>query len=145
MIAAVAIVFFLYNAGYWLPFGGGSPGPRFLIPALPFLALGLGVAYRRLTALTLALAIPSVIFMLAGALTYPLIGDNGTGTWANQLGDGTLEHTLLTVLGVHNGWLALAPMLAAVATAIAFAAMATPRTQPRERAARRSPRCSAGR
>ena len=129
VIGAVGITYFLYNAGYWLPFGGGSPGPRFLIPALPFLAIGLGSAYRRLPAVTLALAIPSVIFMVAGALTYPLIGDNGTGIWANQLGDGTLEHTLLTVLGVQNGWLAVAPVLAAVATAIVFAALATPRTR----------------
>jgi hypothetical protein len=67
--------------------------------------------------------------MLAGALTFPLIGDNGTGTWANQLGSGTMEHTLLTVLGVHNGWIAVAPVLAAVAAAIAFAARATPRTR----------------
>jgi hypothetical protein len=129
VIAAVAIVFFLYNAGYWLPFGGGSPGPRFLIPALPFLALGLAFAYRRMAAVTLALAVPSVVFMAAGALTYPLIGDNGTGTWANQLGSGVLEHTVLTVLGVHNAWLAVAPILGAAAAAIAFAAMATPRTQ----------------
>ena len=48
--------------------------------------------------------------MLAGALTFPLIGENGTGTWANQLGSGSLEHTVLTVLGVHNGWLAVAPL-----------------------------------
>ena len=129
VIGAVGITYFLYNAGYWLPFGGGSPGPRFLIPALPFLALGLAPAYRRMGALTLAVAIPSVTLMLAGALTFPLIGDNGTGTWANQLGSGALEHTLLTALGVHNGWLAVAPVLAAVAVAIAFAARATPRTR----------------
>lgn len=127
VIGAVGIAYFIYNAGYWLPFGGGSPGPRFLIPVLPFLALGLAPAYRRLPALTLALAIPSVIFMLAGALTFPLIGDNGTGTWANQLGSGALEHTVLSVLGVQNGWLAVAPLLAAVAAAIAFAVLATPR------------------
>src|SRR5436190_15069851 len=126
VVLAVAIVFFLYNAGYWLPFGGGSPGPRFLIPALPFVALGLATAYRRLPALTLALAIPSVVFMLAGALTFPLIGDNGTGTWADQLASGTLEQTLLTVVGVRNGWLAALPLLAAVAAAVALAARATP-------------------
>ncbi len=126
VIAAVGVVFFLYNAGYWLPFGGGSPGPRFLIPALPFLALGFASAYRRAPALTLGLAIPSATFMLAGALTFPLIGDNGTGAWVNQLASGTLEHTVLTVVGVHNGWLAVAPVLAAVGTAIAFAARATP-------------------
>jgi hypothetical protein len=129
VIAAVAIVYFLYNAGYWLPFGGGSPGPRFLIPALPFLALGLATAYKRMPALTLALAIPSAVFMLAGALTFPLIGDNGTGTWVNQLGAGELEHTLLTVIGVRNGWLAAAPVLAAVGAAITFAAMASPLTR----------------
>ena len=50
MIARVAAAYFIYNAGYWLPFGGGTPGPRFLIPALPFLALGLAFAYRRLPA-----------------------------------------------------------------------------------------------
>ena len=65
-VGALAVAYFIYNAGYWLPFGGGSPGPRFLIPALPFLALGWAVAYRRLPALTLALAIPSVLLMLAG-------------------------------------------------------------------------------
>jgi hypothetical protein len=129
VIGAVAIAYFLYDAGYWLPFGGGSPGPRFLIPMLPFLAIGLASAYRRLPALTLALAIPSVTFMLAGALTYPLIGENGTGVWANQLGSGTLEHTMLTVLGVRDGWLAIAPVLAAVGAAILFAALATPRTR----------------
>jgi hypothetical protein len=129
VIGAVAVTYFVYNAGYWLPFGGGSPGPRFLIPALPFLALGLAPAYRHMSAITLALAIPSVTLMLAGALTFPLIGDNGTGTWANQLGSGALEHTLLTALGVHNAWLAVVPVLAAAGTAIFFAMLATPRTR----------------
>jgi hypothetical protein len=127
VIGAVAITYFVYNAGYWLPFGGGSPGPRFLIPALPFLAIGLAPAYRRMGALTLAAAIPSVTLMLAGALSFPLIGENGIRTWASQLGSGTLEHTLLTVLGVHNSWLAVTPVLAAVSAAIVFTGLATPR------------------
>jgi hypothetical protein len=129
VVLAVAAVFFLYNSGYWLPFGGGTPGPRFLIPALPFLALGLAVAYRRLPALTLAMAIPSVVFMLAGSMTFPLIGENGTEAWANQLGGSILEHTVLTVMGVGNGWLAALPVLAAVAAAIVFATRATPRAR----------------
>ncbi len=54
VIAATCALYFVYNAGYWLPYGGGTPGPRFLIPALPFLALGLATAYRRLPAITLA-------------------------------------------------------------------------------------------
>lgn len=127
-IAGVAIAYFAYNAGYWQPFGGGTPGPRFLIPALPFVAVGFAFAYRRFPATTLALAIPSGLWMVAASLTYPLLGLQGTGTWVSFLGDGTLEHTLLTVLGVHSNWLAALPILLAIGGAIAFAARVTPAT-----------------
>ena len=127
-ILALAAVYFLYNSGYWLPFGGGTPGPRFLIPALPFVALGLPYAYRRLPALTLGLAIPSGLLMLIGTLTYPLIGKQGTGTWADWLAEGKLEHTVLTGFGVTNAWLAVAPFVAAVLTSVVLAVRATPST-----------------
>jgi hypothetical protein len=127
-ILAVAAVYFIYNSGYWLPFGGGTPGPRFLIPALPFVAVGLAYAYKRLPALTLGLAIPSGLMMLAGTLTYPLLGKQGTGTWADWLMEGKLEHTVLTAFGVTNAWLAVAPLIAAVLTAIVLAVRATPST-----------------
>jgi hypothetical protein len=129
VIGAVAAVYFVYNAGYWLTFGGGTPGPRFLIPALPFLAVGLATAYRRLPALTLSLAIPSALFMLAGTLTFPLIGDNGTWIWVERLRLGTLENTLLTALGVGDAWLAALPVLLAVLAAITLAVVATPRAR----------------
>src|SRR5215210_261329 len=125
-ILAVAAIYFLYNAGYWLPFGGGTPGPRFLIPALPFVAIGLAYAYRRLPALTLGLAIPSGLLMVIGTITYPLIGRQGIGTWADWLMEGKLEHTVLTAFGVTNAWLAIAPVAAAVLTAVALAVRATP-------------------
>ena len=127
-ILAIAAVYFIYNSGYWLPFGGGTPGPRFLIPALPFLAIGLAYAYKRLPALTLGFAIPSTLMMLIGTLTYPLIGQQGTGTWADYLVDGNLEHTVLTAFGVTNAWLAVAPFVAAVLTAVVLAVRATPST-----------------
>jgi hypothetical protein len=127
-ILAVGAVYFIYNSGYWLPYGGGTPGPRFLIPALPFVALGLAYAYKRFPALTLGMAIPSGLFMLVGTLTYPLIGKQGMGTWADWLVQGRLEHTVLTALGVTNAWLALAPFFAAVAIAIVLAVRATPGT-----------------
>jgi hypothetical protein len=40
---------------------------------------------------------------------------------------GDLEHTVLTPLGVTDPWLAIVPVLAALAAAVAFAARATPR------------------
>jgi hypothetical protein len=129
VIAAIAVVYFLYNAGYWLPFGGGTPGPRFLIPALPFLAIGLASAYRRFPALTLGLAIPSAVFMVVGTLTYPLLGMQGTGTWADWLVAGNIEHTLLTAFGVTNAWFAIAPFIAALVTTVVLTARATPSVQ----------------
>jgi hypothetical protein len=125
-ILAVAALYFIYNAGYWLPFGGGTPGPRFLMPALPFVAIGLAYAYRRLPALTLGLAIPSGLLMVIGSITYPLIGRQGTGTWADWLMEGKLEHTVLTAVGVTNAWLAIAPFTAALLTAVVLAVRATP-------------------
>jgi hypothetical protein len=127
-ILAIAAVYFIYNSGYWLPFGGGTPGPRFLIPALPFLAIGWAYAYKRLPAVTLGLAIPSGLMMLVGTLTYPLLGKQGVGTWADWLVQGRFEHTVLTAFGVTNAWLAVAPFVAAVLTSIMLAVRATPST-----------------
>ncbi|MGH2954945.1 MAG: hypothetical protein ACRDK9_13205 [Solirubrobacterales bacterium] len=125
-IAAVALAYFLYNCGYWQPFGGGTPGPRFLVPCLPFLALGLAFAYRRFPATTLALAVPSALWMLAASLTYPLIGEQGTALWVEYIGDGRLEHTLLSVLGVGSNWIAIVPVVLALAVAAWLGARATP-------------------
>ena len=76
---------------------------------------------------TLALALPSALWMLAASLTYPLIGEQGTGLWVDWLADGRIEHTLLTALGVHSNWVATVPVLAAVALAAGLACAATPR------------------
>lgn len=58
----------LADAGYYLPYGGTSPGPRFLTTALPFLALGLGPAFAWRPRLTLALAALSVFTTTAISL-----------------------------------------------------------------------------
>ena len=47
---SVPLAFLAYNAAYYLPFGGQGPGPRFLVPALPFLALPLGNGASRAAA-----------------------------------------------------------------------------------------------
>src|SRR2546428_2545297 len=111
VIGAVSLAFLVYNSGYYLPFGGGSPGPRFLIPILPFLGVPLAVAYKRWPALTVALAIPSVLMAIAATVTLPMIGNGDTGYWMHVIQLGRFEQTVLTVFGLANGWLALSPFL----------------------------------
>ena len=69
------------DAGYWAPFGGLSPGPRYLAPALPFLALGFPDAYRQWPRLTAAAALASVGGMLYQAGTWGPNYDFSTIWW----------------------------------------------------------------
>ncbi|MCU0314083.1 MAG: hypothetical protein MUC84_08495, partial [Solirubrobacteraceae bacterium] len=113
-IAAITLAFFVYDTGYWLPFGGGSPGPRFLIPVLPFLILGLAETWRRLPATTLALSAVGATVMLFATLTYPLIGTGSIWQWWARVENGEFQHTLLTVLGLGNGPGPVFPVVAGV-------------------------------
>ena len=126
-IAAIALGYLAYNAGYWLPFGGGSAGPRFLIPMLPFLAVPLAMAWRRLPVVTLALAAPSAFMMLAATLGHPMIGDDNIGFWVQVADFHNFEHTVFTMLGAGNGYRAAAPVLLALLIAFALAASVMPR------------------
>jgi hypothetical protein len=127
-IGGIALSFLVYNAGYYLPFGGGSPGPRFLIPVLPFLGVPLAIAYRRFPAATLALALCSAATILAATVTQPLLGNDATGYWAHVVGIASFEHTVATIAGAGNGWGGLVPVIAALALTAALAIAATPRT-----------------
>jgi len=126
-IGAVALSFLVYNAGYYLPFGGGSPGARFLIPVLPFLGVPIAIAYRRFPAATLALAICSAATILAATVTQPLLGNDATGYWGHVVGIASFEHTVATIAGAGNGWGGLVPVIAALALAAVLAVVATPR------------------
>jgi hypothetical protein len=131
VIGAVVGAYFVYDAGYWLPMGGGSPGPRFLIPTLPFLALGIAAAWRRWPGPTLALAVPSAVTMIAAAITYPLVTFGHTDDWTQRASDANFQHTLLSLFGLDNGWLAVAPVLAAFLAAAILAWRSAPRLRVR--------------
>jgi hypothetical protein len=122
-IGGMALAYLVYNSGYWLPFGGGTPGPRFLMPIVPFLALPLALAYRRFPLTTLARAVPSALFMLTATLTFPLIGDDFVGFWAKLVSASNFEATFVTPLGAGHGWEGIAPVLALAALAAALAAL----------------------
>ena len=72
LIGGLGLAFLVYNAGYDVPFGGDSPGPRFLIATLPFLAVPLALSYARWPWVTMSLALPSAVYAVGVTLTGPV-------------------------------------------------------------------------
>jgi hypothetical protein len=69
--ALIVGVFLFLEAGFVLPYGGFSPGPRFFAPALPFLLLGLPLALAAWPHVVRAFVAVSVGLSTANALTWP--------------------------------------------------------------------------
>ena len=67
----MTLIFLVLEFGYYDPYGGDSPGPRFFIPALPFLALGLAPAFARWRRMTALLALCSVLASTGILLSWP--------------------------------------------------------------------------
>ncbi|HEY2181967.1 MAG TPA: hypothetical protein VGH09_09885 [Solirubrobacteraceae bacterium] len=127
-IAAVCVCYLGYNSGYYLPFGGGSMGPRFLITILPFLGFPIALALRRFPGPTLALAGASVAVAVVATITHPLVGyETETVVWGRLLQAGEFQPTIAAAFGAGRGWGAIWPFLLAAGAGIALAALATPR------------------
>ena len=126
VIAAVALLYLVYNSGYFLPFGGGAPGARFLTTAVPFLALGLAPAFRRLPGPTVALAAASIVVYVLATITHPLVGyETETTVWMRLAGQASFQPTLASAFGVGRGWTAVVPVLVFVVAAVALALAGT--------------------
>ncbi len=137
VIGAVGLLYLTYNAGYYLPFGGGSPGPRFLGTTLPFLALPLAIAFKRWPGPTIALAAASIVCSTLAAIAHPLIGyETETVSWMRHLLQGYFQPTIATAYGFGRGWGEIWVFLLPAASAIALAAYVTPRMPLSSRALR---------
>jgi len=90
------------------PWGGSSPGPRYMVPALPLLVVGVAAAWSWRPLITRAVVALSVLTMALATITDPLVtGDQrgGIGKWFRLLRDGEVADTIFTMaLGVW-GWL----------------------------------------
>jgi hypothetical protein len=134
---AIAALYVLANCGYFDPYGGTSPGPRFLVAGLPFLGLGPGPAFARLPRLTLLLAACSVMATTALTVTWSSLVVVWGGLWGElsripvQGGSSRFVRSLLPNvlgrLGLTPTWSALV-VSACAAAALAIAAWEMPRT-----------------
>jgi hypothetical protein len=127
-IGGVCLCYVGYNSGYYLPFGGGFMGPRFLTTMLPFLAMPLGIAFKRWPGPTIALAAVSVTTTVVATITHPLVGyETETVVWARYLREGLFQPTIASAFGMGRSWGAIWPFFLAAGGAVFLAARATPR------------------
>lgn len=123
LVCGVIVVAYLaFNAGYYLPFGGWTPGPRFLSPALPFAAVLVALApsvFRVLTASLIAIAF--AIFVLA-TVTMPnapeMYRDPLYDLWLPRLLDQDLAETIASLRWGLHGIQPLMVFVAALALAL---------------------------
>jgi hypothetical protein len=122
LLGLLPVGFLVYNAAYAVPFGGFAPGPRFLVPAIPFLAVAIAPVFALRPATTWALGLVSAGTMVVATAAQPMLEDDNTRKWLRDWADGDLTHTVVTLAGDGHGWPAIVPFVAAVAVAAGVAA-----------------------
>ena len=128
LIAALTVVevgWHAFRPDYELALGGWVPGPRFLVPLLPFLAFALAPVVRRAPATFAALAAISIGAMAVATSAEPLLSSDDTHHWIARIADGNFAATVLSLTGIGHGWLAILPFYALVLVAVGAAAAVT--------------------
>ena len=127
-IGGICLCYLLYNSGYYLPFGGGFMGPRFLDTLLPFVAFPVALTLKRFPGPTIALAAVSITTTVIATTTHPLIGyENEAVTWMRYLSKGFFQPTIASAYGLGRSWGGIWPFFLAAGGAIVLAVLATPR------------------
>ena len=119
---AVVAALALLNAGYYMWWGGAALGPRHLVPALPFLAMGLPLAFaqqRRWWIVCGTLLAISVLNQLAAVAVSPLV-PYGPDVLVEHVWPRLLAGRVAILPGATNvglllglrGWTSLLPLLA---------------------------------
>jgi hypothetical protein len=127
-VAGLTAAMLLYNASYYLPFGGFSAGPRFLILLLPFLAFPLADAWLRWRAITLLVAAVSAFWMISATLAGPNLPEvDSPDLWLTRIADDDHMTESIAIGGWSGAALFLVPVIAAVLLAAGVADVAARR------------------
>jgi hypothetical protein len=98
LTSAILLAFLAVVISWSNPWGGDSPGARYLVPALPFLALPVAVVWNRWRILGMGATAIGVVTMLSAVVTDPLVSRedlSGLGTWGRMLLGGDVAPTVL--------------------------------------------------
>jgi hypothetical protein len=126
LVAAIFLAVLVYSSGYRFPFGGWAPGPRFMIPALPFLAVPLALALRRRPLAVALLAATSAGAMAIATSAEPLLSNQDTRHWLDRIRAGNFAETVVSLAGGGHGWLAILPFYVLILAAAAATASLLP-------------------
>jgi hypothetical protein len=128
LVAALVVVELVWSSARHptaFALGGWVPGPRFLIPLLPFLVFAAAPALRRAPATVGVLALISATAMAIATSAEPLLQNDDTRHWLSRIVHGNFTATVVSLGGVGHGWLAIIPFYALVLVAVAAAVAAT--------------------
>lgn len=128
VIALVLLALYLLVSTGIDGYGGSSPGPRYLVPIIPFFAVPLGQAWRRWGTLATVAAVWSAFWMIVATLTDPLYsaGHRAQVDWLGDLVHGRFEHSIPGELLGRGSIL----VMAALSVAAAVAAVVLSRRHP---------------
>ncbi len=120
LVSGLAVAMLLYNSAYYLPFGGQSPGPRFLVPLLPFLGIPLAFALTSWPRITVAAATVSAFWMTSATIAGPLVDvKDGAPSWLSDIARGSdLSGSIL-----GSGRIAIAAFAVPAVLAVALVAV----------------------
>jgi len=115
LVGGMTLAFVVYNSSYYLPFGGATPGPRFLVALLPFLALPLAAVVDRWPLVAYAGAAVSVFWMGSATIAGPLLPLEMSPTlWLSEIVHGQEVMGSMLGKGTAGAFAFLVPAVAAI-------------------------------